>query len=101
MSKEGQPPEGYKTYLGVSLAFLVIGVGMHLVTGYYWENQLEPRLVHEGKMHATILANSQSTALGQALSMEDEDSVEIALEETVSEMLLLKDPESDAHSSKV
>ena len=94
MSKEGQPKEGFKTYLGVSLAFLVVGVGMHWVTSYYWKNKLEPRLVHEGKMHATILANSQSPILAKAMSSEDEDTVKDALDTAAAEMLLLQDPEA-------
>jgi two-component system sensor histidine kinase/response regulator len=62
----------------------------------YWNALLAPRLEREARQQAQILAQSQATLLAQALTLEDPEQRAARLDRTLDEMLLLRDPRSEA-----
>ena len=74
-------------------ALLLIFEGALVV---YWNAVLAPRLEHEARQQAQILAQSQSTLLAQALAGEDAQQRGAQLDRALDEMLLLRDPETES-----
>ena len=82
-------------YLAVSLVFLLLAVGLQALVWFYWGKVLEPRLLREATSQANVLAHSQAVKLADVLVSADKEHRRQALHETVDEILLFTDPESD------
>jgi signal transduction histidine kinase/DNA-binding NarL/FixJ family response regulator len=93
------PPTGHRRipgiYLIVSLAFLILAVGLQALVWAYWSKVLEPRLYREATSQANVLAHSQAVKLADVLVTADKEHRYQSLYETVDEILLFTDPESE------
>lgn len=93
------PPTGHRRipgiYLIVSLAFLILAVGLQALVWAYWSKVLEPRLYREAASQANVLAHSQAVKLADVLVTADKEHRYRSLYETVDEILLFADPESE------
>ncbi len=79
----------------VIAAFALLALILEFALAGYWLVLLEPRLRREAEQQAQILAQAQSAALAQALAVEDPVGRELALDEALDALLLLRDPLHD------
>lgn len=83
------------TLAHIGLVFLLLTAGMTSLAGTYWLYSLEPRLNADAKTQATVLAQSQSWILADTLLVQDKEQRMTRLAETMDEILVLTDPNTD------
>ena len=85
-----------RTYIYVSIAFLVLALSLQVLMWLYWNRVLEPRLRLEAEYQANVLAHSQSVKLAEALNEENTEKRSQVITETLDEILLFTDLQTDA-----
>ena len=83
-----------KTYVIVTLVFLVLAISLQVILWFYWVRMLEPRLLREAESQASVLAHAQSVMLEESLAETDPDKRLRKLESTIDEILLFTEPET-------
>jgi two-component system sensor histidine kinase/response regulator len=78
----------------VTIAFALLAVIFEIALAVYWNALLEPRLHRDAERHAQVLAQSQTTALAEALSHAQGAEREAHLRATLDQLLLLRDAQS-------
>ncbi|MEZ5441549.1 MAG: response regulator [Lysobacterales bacterium] len=79
----------------IGLAFVFLALVLEAGLAWYWQGVLQPRLQHETRQQAQILAQAQVPALLAALREPDEAARRVRLEAAIDELLLLRDPARD------
>ena len=79
----------------LTLLFLTMATVLIGLTGVYWVKVLEPRLHADARVNAGVLAQSHALTLADALSKADSIQGRQRLLETMDEVLLLTDPNTD------
>ncbi len=85
-----------KTQAHIGLVFLLLTAGLISLAGTYWLYSLEPRLKADAKTQATVLAQSQSWILADTLLRQSSAERTSELNETMDEILVLTDPNTNA-----
>lgn len=80
----------------IGLAFLFLAIVLEVGLTWYWSSVLQPRLQHEARQQAQILAQAQVPALLAALRQPDATQRQVHLEAAIDELLLLRDPDRNA-----
>jgi two-component system, sensor histidine kinase and response regulator len=83
-----------RTYLIVSLVFVLLACCLQVLTWLYWSQILEPRLQREAASQANVLAHSQAVKLAEVLSLGTPNRLQI-LRDTLNEILLFTEPDSN------
>ncbi len=92
-------PDGRKvrrTYINVTLIFLVLALGLQGLVWLYWEKILEPRLRSGALAQANVLAHSQAVKIANALVSKAGSQRLQVLGETLDEVLIFSDPDNNA-----
>ena len=79
----------------LTLLFLAMATVLIGLTGVYWIQVLEPRLHADAQVNAGVLAQSHALTLADAVSEADTVRGRQRLLETMDEVLLLTDPNTD------
>lgn len=83
------------TYFSVGLVFVLLIISLQFLLWLYWVKELEPRLLREAESQANVLAHSQSVRLADALLVKDAAQRLRVLRETLGEILLFTEPETN------
>jgi len=83
-----------RTSLVVTIAFALLALIFEIALAVYWNAALEPRLHRDAEQHAQVLAQSQATALAQALAHAQGGEREMRVRSVLDQLLLLRDPQS-------
>ncbi len=85
----------HRTYIYVGLIFVLLIISLQSLLWMYWGKVLEPRLQREAASQANVLAHSQAVRLADALIVEDAGQRYHVLNESLDEILLFTDPETN------
>jgi signal transduction histidine kinase len=82
---------GWHNHLLISLVFLLLFATFFLSIAHYWQTSLKPRLYHAAETQATMLAQSQTGILVDALEHSKPAQRHQKLYDAVQEMLIVED----------
>lgn len=83
------------TYIYISLVFLILAISLQTLTWLYWGKVLEPRLLREAESQSNVLAHSQAVKLEDAMNENNGNQRSHILGETIDEILLFTNAETD------